>query len=123
MTLEVSDRASPANPLLAPADPATRQPAPGTADRTPARAASDYRRELNGGQAVQPGTSLLPATSEALGDVGSSDVAVVVPKYRVFMKAGHAPTHNSRPIQRPANSETTSRVVPRLRPALRGKRV
>jgi hypothetical protein len=38
------------------------------------------------------GSALRFATSEALGDVGSSDVAVVVPKYRVFMNAGHAPT-------------------------------
>ena len=32
------------------------------------------------------------ATSEALGDVGSSDVAAVIPEYRVFMNAGHPPT-------------------------------
>ena len=33
-------------------------------------------------------SDLLFATSEALGDIGSSDVAVVVPKYRAFMNAG-----------------------------------
>ena len=39
-----------------------------------------------------PASSLLVATSEALGDVGSSHVAAVVPEYRVFMNAGHVPT-------------------------------
>ncbi len=44
------------------------------------------------GVSAEIGPSLHLATSEALGDVGSSDVAVLVPKYRVFMNAGHAPT-------------------------------
>ena len=47
--------------------------------------------------------------------------AAVVPEYRIFMNAGHAPTAIAGPIQRRANSESRSRIVPCLRRALRGK--
>ena len=42
------------------------------------------------------------------------------PEVPRFHECGARANHNSRPIQRPANSESRSRVVPRLRPALRG---
>ena len=45
--------------------------APGAANRTAAGAASDYRRELNAGHAMQPGTSLLLANLETRRVVGS----------------------------------------------------
>ena len=51
-----------------------------------------YRVDNRAGLRPEVGLHLVFVTSEALGDVGSSDVAVVVPKYRVFMNAGHAPT-------------------------------
>ena len=62
------------------------------AERCSHVARHEARAATNAGRGRVRARALVFATSEALGDIGSSDVAVLVPKYRVFMNAGHAPT-------------------------------
>ncbi len=68
------------------------------------------------GRPPREARNLHVATSEALGGVGSADVAAVIPEYRVFANAERPAAAGAGPVPGHANSRCRSRPATRLRP-------